>query len=501
MHTITWLLVASLLAAAQVHANVKAVFAHFMVGNTGSYTVADWQDDMTTAQAAHIDGFVLNMARGEATNGASLANAFTAAGNLGSTFKLLFSFDYAGNGLWAKTDVIALINQYSSNAAYYKRGSKPLVSTFEGPAASADWPDIKAATNCFFMPSWSSLGAGPAWAKGTADGLFSWAAWPEGPNSMSTFTDYSYTDALGGAPYMMPVAPWFYTNMPGYRKNWLWRGDSLWFDRWVHVMSLQPEYVEIISWNDYGECHHIGPLRSKAYVAFDSTHGRAPFNYALDKNHDGWRTFLPFLIDMAKSNTTSFNTENVVAWYREHPNSACGTGGTTGNTASQLQQVYPPGALAQDKVFYAALLGSSASVSVSIGGQAIAGTWTITPSGGAGLYRGSVDTGGRTGAVLVTITRSGSQILSASGSDITTSCTNGIENWNANVIVGTPRSIGSVSPLSLASSVCTSGFGDPKYLDLCSFACKYGYCPPVCTCTSLVSFLHSYIHVKREIIY
>lgn len=313
------------------------------------------------------------------------------------------------------------------------------------------------------------------------------AAWPDGPNNMSTFTDHSYLDALGGKPYMMGVSPWFYTNLPGFRKNWMWRGDTLWFDRWVHVISLQPEYVEIITWNDYGESHHIGPLRDNAYVAFDGDHGKAPFNYALGKSHDGWRAFLPFLIDMAKSNTTSFNQENVVAWYRENPNSACGTGGTTGNTASQLQQIYAPGLLAQDMVFYAALLGSAASVSVSIGGQTIAGAWSTTPSGGAGLYRGSVSTGGRTGNVVVTVSRSGSQILQASGDAITTGCVQGIENWNANVIAGSPRSIAAVSPLSLADSTCTSGFGDAKYLNLCSFACQYGYCPSVCTCTSLVS--------------
>lgn len=501
MKTIIWrLVIASLVAASHVQANVKGVFAHFMVGNTASYTVADWQDDMTKAQAAHIDGFVLNMARGEATNGdTNLGNAFAVANNLG--FKLLFSFDYAGNGLWAKGDVIRLINAYASNSAYYRRGSQPLVSTFEGPAASADWPDIKADTSCFFMPSWSSLGAAPAWAKGTADGLFSWAAWPEGPNSMSTFTDNSYRDALGGAPYMMPVSPWFYTNMPGFRKNWLWRGDTLWFDRWVHVMTMQPDYVQIISWNDYGESHHIGPLRSNAYAAFDAQHGKAPLNYALNKPHDGWRTFLPFLIDMAKANTTSFNQENVVAWYREQPGSACGTGGTTGNTASQLQQTYPPAVLAQDKIFYAALLGSAAAVSVSIGGQAVSGAdWTITPSGGVGLYRGSVATGGRTGVVTITITRSGSPLLFAFGSNpITTTCTNGIANWNPSVIVGvSPHSISAVSPLSLSASVCTSGFGEPKYLDLCAFACTYGYCPPVCTCTSLGAALTKPVALNRN---
>jgi hypothetical protein len=114
------------------------------------------------------------MAKDEVTNGDSLANAFIAAKNLGSGFKLFFSFDYAANGLWPKSDVIALIRKYSSHPAYYHRGLQPLVSTFEGPAASDDWFEIKLSTNCFFIPSWSSLGAKPAWELGKADGLFSW---------------------------------------------------------------------------------------------------------------------------------------------------------------------------------------------------------------------------------------------------------------------------------------------------------------------------------------
>jgi glucan endo-1,3-alpha-glucosidase len=38
---------------------------------------------------------------------------------------------------------------------------------------------------------------------------------------------------------MMPVSPWFYTNLPS--KNWLWRGDDLWPQQWDEVMNLQPE--------------------------------------------------------------------------------------------------------------------------------------------------------------------------------------------------------------------------------------------------------------------
>jgi hypothetical protein len=56
---------------------------------------------------------------------------------------------------------------------------------------------------------------------------------------------------------MMPVSLWFYTNLPS--KNWLWRGDNLWHQRWNEVVDLQPELVEILTWNDWGKSHYISP--------------------------------------------------------------------------------------------------------------------------------------------------------------------------------------------------------------------------------------------------
>lgn len=48
--------------------------------------------------------------------------------------------------------------------------------------------------------------------------------------------------AVGSKAYMMPVSPWFYTNLPD--KNYLWRGDDLWHNRWQQVSKVQPDYVE-----------------------------------------------------------------------------------------------------------------------------------------------------------------------------------------------------------------------------------------------------------------
>lgn len=128
---------------------------------------------MKLAKEAHIDAFALNMAQGWPQNIQALNMAFQAATNTG--FKLFFSFDYAGNGSWPAGEVSDLIRNYGSRATYFQYYGKPFVSTFEGPDRAADWVAIKKDTPCFFVPDWSSVGAGPAStaAGGVADGLFS----------------------------------------------------------------------------------------------------------------------------------------------------------------------------------------------------------------------------------------------------------------------------------------------------------------------------------------
>jgi hypothetical protein len=464
-----------------------------MIGNTEHYTSGDFLNDIRLAQDAHIDGFVLNIANADPTNDRSIPMAFEAAASLG--FKLLFSFDYAGHGDWPKDAVIGLLKQYGQHSAHFRRGSQPLVSTFEGFKSSGDWADIRAQTNCYFMPSWSSVGAKRAVRTNAVDGLFSWGAWPAGPKSTDMEIDASYLIFLDGASYMMPVSPWFYTNLPGYNKNWLWRGDSLWHERWNLVFSLvsqnqwvdQPEYLQIISWNDYGESHYIGPLNDKAYVAFDI--GQAPYNYVKGYPHDAWRMLLPFAIDTYKTGHATITKEVLVSWYRLTPAAACGTGGTTGNTAAQVQQELPPGDLAQDKIFISAVLGSPAILRVSVGGLTGIVKWDDVPYGNIGMYHGSYAYKGRTGGVTVELVdpASGAVIATLNGASLRTTCEQGITNWNPWVGgVQTSRGVNKKPLLSLADQTCMEGNGRAGFEELCKFACVQGYCPPgPCTCTKI----------------
>jgi hypothetical protein len=254
---------------------------------------------------------------------------------------------------------------------------------------------------------------------------------------MNTTEDKQFMDALkgDGTSYIMPVSPWFYTNLRQFNKNWVWQGDEVWAQRWQQVIEMQPEYVEILTWNDYGESHYIGPVREKAIGVLESA--GAPFDYVSGMPHDGWRAMLPYWISQYKAGDTTsregvkIEDEVLSAWYRVSAASACGDGKTTGNSKSQDQNLLKPGEVLQDKVFYSALLEGSADVKVSIGGENRTAEWTDVPEGGKGVYTGSIPFDKHTGEVVVTLTRDGDFLAQMKGKDIIDSCPGNLTNWNA----------------------------------------------------------------------
>lgn len=76
----------------------KSVFAHVVVGNTAAHTKDTWAQDISLAKSVGIDAFVLNIAYPDGNIPGQVANAFTAAEEAGSAFKLFFAFDYLGGG-------------------------------------------------------------------------------------------------------------------------------------------------------------------------------------------------------------------------------------------------------------------------------------------------------------------------------------------------------------------------------------------------------------------
>ncbi|KAJ5992306.1 hypothetical protein N7451_008030 [Penicillium sp. IBT 35674x] len=277
----------------------------------------------------------------------------------------------------------------------------------------------------------------------------------------------------------------------GYNQNWLWKGDSLWFDRWQELFGLDPmpEFDEIISWNDYSESHYIGPIHDNAIAAFGI--GEAPFNYVLGYPHDAWRDQLPFLIDLYKTGSASMGTDIVTFWYRPNPVSSCSSSNTTVNTASQLQIEFEPADALEDRIFVMALFGDG-NAAVYVNDQAV--EWDFKPQTdvtgdgniGAGIWLGSV--AAFPGNIMVTLFVGEYSTSSVQNLEIISTCDEGFNNYNAWVetLGGPPGLSPSSTTINIADQVCVKGKGAYDFNDLCNFTCSYGYCPfGACTCEQM----------------
>ena len=84
--------------------------------------------------------------------------------------------------------------------------------------------------------------------------------------------------------------------------NWYRRGEQNLEYRFGQVLSMQPDFIELQTWNDAGESHYMGnswpePISGTAIVA-----------YTEDYDHTGYWQLLPAFIEAYKSGATTTST-------------------------------------------------------------------------------------------------------------------------------------------------------------------------------------------------
>ncbi|KAH8689532.1 putative glucan endo-1,3-alpha-glucosidase agn1 precursor [Talaromyces proteolyticus] len=409
----------------------KLVFAHVVVGDTASHNQSTWENDIKLASAAAIDAFALNGGYPDSNIPIQVANAFAACEALDNGFKLFFSFDYLGGGQpWPATgdnSVASYLANYTKSSCYQNYNNLPFVSTFEGTKNIDDWAPggsiRSAAGDVYFVPDWTSLGTSGITAHlDNIEGFFSWNMWPDGANNLTDDGDKAWQSAIGSKSYMMGVSPWFFHSGSSSGTNWVWRGDDLWADRWQEVFDVDPQFVEIVTWNDWGEASYIGPFVSDNEVPTTS----AP--YVDNMPHESFRDFLPYYIATFKGSNFTISKDQMQYWYRLAPAAGGSACGVDGNDPDQGQTEVDPNTIVQDKVFFSALLTSAATVQVQIGSNS-----PTQFDGSQGLNHFSQPFNGQTGEVTFSIIRNGETVGNGTGAAITssTSLSNGCTNYNA----------------------------------------------------------------------
>ncbi|WVW85518.1 hypothetical protein I302_107556 [Kwoniella bestiolae CBS 10118] len=383
----------------------KQLFAHHMVGNTYSYSQSTWADDISQAYAAGIDGFALNYG-GDSWQPARLSDAYAAATAQGK-FKMFLSMDVSSLGCGSTTDAQNLVNTiatYANNTAQAKVGGKVLVSTFAGESCKFGQSTYQAAWNYFdtlikaksidiyFVPAVfadTSTFANSTWM----DGEFNWnSAWPMGGSALGTYSDTSYMSALGSKGYMAGVSPAFFTyySPSTWNKNWIYRGDDwLLARRMEQIIQMRNQFdlAEIISWNDYGESHYIGPIRADQPNSQGWTNGMP---------HTAWLEVIKYYAPAFKTGSYPSANDQLVLWTRPHPKAA---------TATSPSMSRPTGWDNTDDLLYVwVVLKSAATVTVTSGSNTA--SWNLN----AGVNKVSVKSAA--GTISAKIVRSGFTVKS-----------------------------------------------------------------------------------------
>ncbi|KAG0144605.1 hypothetical protein CROQUDRAFT_672281 [Cronartium quercuum f. sp. fusiforme G11] len=327
--------------------NANKVEGYYIAGLTINFTQEDWRNEINLAASHGIDAFCLNVGTAAKWQVDQVSTAYEIATQIktswGNPFKMFLSLDMSV--IESASEVSQWVTTFVPAPAQLLIDGRPLISTFSGEnnhlgggSLSAGWQaavkeplmSLVPPINPLFVPAWMSLNPKSAVSDNPVmDGIMNWLSWPIGTEKMSTKADLlSQKDAKeSGKLYMAGVSPCFFTHYP--EKNWIYRSELI-------SMPHPPDFVQIISWNDYGESHYIGSLNAGTQP--DGTTWVDGFD------HQAWLSMSEYFIKWYKSGSPPPIThEQIYFHYRPHSSKAVASSDPLGppqNATSTTDAIY-----------------------------------------------------------------------------------------------------------------------------------------------------------------
>ncbi|QRW06948.1 alpha-1,3-glucanase [Ceratobasidium sp. AG-Ba] len=386
----------------------KSVFSHFIVGNSYNFDSNMWASNIKLASSKSIDAFTLNLGP-DVWQPERVKTAFDTAQQVAPNFKMSLSFDMTELPCGSAADGQSLIDKFISpiktHPSRYLINSKMLVSTFAGqwctfgqanPSDGWKWFLAAAGTPVYFMPNFqidvSELASTWTWL----DGYKLWNAWSLTQQDNNQWADDAWymQHTRPGQGYLTMVSAWYFSHRPGSPNNRYYRGDNFMLTkRWKQLIQNRNSlsFVEIGSWNDYGESHYIGPLT-----------GSIPANTLYvnsNADHTAWADLMAYYAKWFKNgNPPAITKDKVYMWARPHPKDA-------GICNSDGIGAVPNANWADDLLFVSVFLKASAQVSCTSGGNK-SGTKTLN----TGISEFSLPLS--SGSVSCLIKRNGATVIS-----------------------------------------------------------------------------------------
>ncbi|KAL8669454.1 MAG: hypothetical protein Q9168_005960 [Polycauliona sp. 1 TL-2023] len=344
------------------------VFAHYMLimqPKNGDYT-----EDIKLAKAAGIDAFAVNYGGWDVdwTQHAALLKKFYSTAEA-QNFHLFISIDTTS--VTDKNMIIDLANTYANSPAQFKIGGDMVLSSFQTDPPAWNWQtDVvaKIKTPVLLLPGTLSDDASALFSNNMAGaGPFTWVH-PDATAAKEHSTDVALAAQRDRTKklWMAGIAPWFFVHLNA-DKNWAQaQDDQIFIDRWTSLLTLKPNFIEMVTWNDWSESSYIGP-------ATGSSSGSDVYWASAD--HTALRAINTVFTKAFKAGKTSVAVEaadeGVYMFYRRQP-------AKTAGTADSLPLPSSIGNL-KDEVYVVTVLSEPAEVTLTSGDSKPV-TWTA-PAG------------------------------------------------------------------------------------------------------------------------
>lgn len=269
---------------------------------------ANFMAEIQMAQSMGIDGFGLDIMQDNENYHRSIEAMFRAAKRLNTGFKLFFEFDYGQPTLEQRAaDILMLMKKYADHEVYEKVDGKPLVAAY-GPdgwvidgnnkpsyAGSVKWwrdnitePLRKDGMEIYFVPAtFRQVWSGGVNSQSASAEITDWGDLIQGlslwqiqlsPNGVGLQNLERLGRALheSGKTWMSTIAMHYWCGAGKSIPSWYWRpGDpesdnkpnGTYYEhsggkgldaQWRSVIDVQkPEWVMMLTWNDYNESYII----------------------------------------------------------------------------------------------------------------------------------------------------------------------------------------------------------------------------------------------------
>jgi hypothetical protein len=293
----------------------KYVFAHYMVAaprgamdEYGAYkdpTVDDFLEEIREAHEAGIDGFALNCGEwnGHPRYKLNSAMLFEAARRFGPDFKLFFSPD----GITAD-EAADMVVAYGDHPNQLRYEGRPVLSSFGG---DNDWAKAVRAKireryrgGVFLVPFFyprikrQVLNAEDVQSlledNTDIDGYFYFGAGGTPDDLAEELRLNAEQWPRHGKLFMAGIAPYY----RGLRRNFLMfesNGYESLVKQWLTAINTGTQWVELVTWNDWGEDTYFVPLRP------GGSSSRWMYFWGDLLSHDGFREAGRYFIDWFKS--------------------------------------------------------------------------------------------------------------------------------------------------------------------------------------------------------